>query len=420
MRDVGTQNGGPSTKYSSQACDKRKMITNVNSKTPAIELRGVMKNKSARSELHRKYRQKCALERRNRRIARRQEDERAIAAGQCLAPRLVPKTIENQRIKDDADMEDPDDEIGNEDADDEFASHFNHAKAPRVMITTGRKPSGEMFYFLENLFTVIPNMYYYARRAYHVQEIIRLAISRGFTDLLVFNENRKFSKGAKVNGMLHVHLPEGPTCLYRLSSLVLSKKIRNHGRATRHYPELILNNFSTRLGHRIARMFASVFPQNPDFKGRRVVTIHNQRDYIFFRHHRYIFEVRKRQKTPRALLTASDPNGARRMGSANYNYKDTQGSGKPERESMAQKNISAEREISTDVGKCGGAYVMDGRGTHQNLSEMPVHARLQELGPRFTLKLISLQKGTFDSRRGEYEYHSGSDGSKFSRRKFVL
>jgi hypothetical protein len=108
------------------------------------------------------------------------------------------------------------------------------------------------------------------------------------------------------------------------------------------------------------------------------------------------------------------------MGSANYNYKDTQGSGKPERESMAQKNISAEREISTDVGKCGGAYVMDGRGTHQNLSEMPVHARLQELGPRFTLKLISLQKGTFDSRRGEYEYHSGSDGSKFSRRKFVL
>jgi hypothetical protein len=66
-------------------------------------------------------------------------------------------------------------------------------------------------------------------------------------------------------------LPEGPTCLYRLTSLVLSKKIRNHGRATSHYPELILNNFSTLMGHRVGRMFASVFPQKPEFQGRRVV-----------------------------------------------------------------------------------------------------------------------------------------------------
>ena len=29
---------------------------------------------------------------------------------------------------------------------------------------------------------------------------------------------------------------------------------------------------------------------------------------------------------------------------------------------------------------------------------------LQELGPRFTMKLRSLQKGTFDSKYGEYEW----------------
>jgi len=29
---------------------------------------------------------------------------------------------------------------------------------------------------------------------------------------------------------------------------------------------------------------------------------------------------------------------------------------------------------------------------------------LQELGPRFTLKLRTLQKGTFDSKYGEYEF----------------
>lgn len=34
-------------------------------------------------------------------------------------------------------------------------------------------------------------------------------------------------------------------------------------------------------------MIQALFPQDPEFKGRRVVTFHNQRDFIFFRHHRY-------------------------------------------------------------------------------------------------------------------------------------
>ena len=34
-------------------------------------------------------------------------------------------------------------------------------------------------------------------------------------------------------------------------------------------------------------MLACLFPHDPNFKGRRVVTFHNQRDYIFFRHHRF-------------------------------------------------------------------------------------------------------------------------------------
>ena len=36
------------------------------------------------------------------------------------------------------------------------------------------------------------------------------------------------------------------------------------------------------------RLIHSLFPQDPEFKGRRVVTFHNQRDFIFFRHYRYI------------------------------------------------------------------------------------------------------------------------------------
>lgn len=83
--------------------------------------------------------------------------------------------------------------------------------------------------------------------------------------------------------MLVVHLPDGPTAHFRLSNLKLSEDIPNCGRATSHKPELILNNFNTRIGHRIGRLFASLFCQDPTFRGRRAVTFHNQRDFIFFR-----------------------------------------------------------------------------------------------------------------------------------------
>ncbi len=87
----------------------------------------------------------------------------------------------------------------------------------------------------------------------------------------------------------------------------------------------MLNNFNTRLGLQIGRSFAALFPHDPQYEGRHVITFHNQRDFVFFRHHRYIFRNEKK------------------------------------------------------VG-------------------------LLELGPKFTLKLRSLQKGTFNSKFGEYEW----------------
>lgn len=55
---------------------------------------------------------------------------------------------------------------------------------------------------------------------------------------------------------------------------------------TEHSPEVILNNFTTRLGHSIGRLLAALFPHDPQFVGRQVATFHNQRDFIFFRFHR--------------------------------------------------------------------------------------------------------------------------------------
>jgi len=137
-----------------------------------------------------------------------------------------------------------------------------------------------------------------------------------------------------------VHLPKGPTAHFKLSSIRPSKEIEGHGKCSDNSnPELILNNFNTRLGHTIGRMFAALYPKTPNFRMRRAVCFHNQRDFIFVRHHRYIFESKEK-------------------------------------------------------------------------------VRLQELGPRFCLKLKSLQHGTFDT-NGEYEWIHKPEMDT-SRRRFFL
>lgn len=124
---------------------------------------------------------------------------------------------------------------------------------------------------------------------YKLKEISDICIKRNFTDIVIINEDKK-----KVTGLTFIHLPEGPTFYFKLSSFVEVKKIVGHGRPTSHIPELILNNFQTRLGQTVGRLFQSILPQNPDIEGRQVITLHNQRDYIFFRRHRYVFKDNER------------------------------------------------------------------------------------------------------------------------------
>jgi hypothetical protein len=61
-----------------------------------------------------------------------------------------------------------------------------------------------------------------------------------------------------------------------------------------------------------------------------------------------------------------------------------------------------------------------GPGSKKEAPQKVVQARLQELGPRFTLKLQSLQKGTFDSKHGEFEWVHKRKEMDTSRRKFHL
>ena len=136
-------------------------------------------------------------------------------------------------------------------------------------------------------------------------------------------------------------LPHGPTAHFRLSSVQLSKTISNHARPTSHVPELVLSNFSTPLGLSTGRLLQSLFPPMPNFAGRQVVAIHNQRDFIFIRRFRYMFALREGSEA--AIKQAKD------------------------------------------------------RGMDEQL-----RTRMQEIGPRFTLKLRWIKRGTMDvgRRRG--------------------
>lgn len=302
----------------------------------------IIKNKEKRSAVHAKLKHQKKLEKRKKTKLRDAAIKKALELGEEPPPLKIPRTIENTREFDETVCKPDDEELFAGNDADEFSSILKQEFTPKILITTCRFNSTRGPAFIEELLSVIPNAHYYKRGTYDLKKIVEYANNKEFTSVVVVHTNRR-----EPDALLIINLPNGPTAHFKLSRLVLRKDIKNHGRPTSHKPELVLNNFTTRLGHRIGRMIQSLFPQDPNFRGRRVVTFHNQRDFIFFRHHRYIFDTKEGKKS---------------------NSKDAKGS----------------------------------KG--EDASQEHVIARLQECGPRFTLKLIGLQHGTFDTKGGEYEW----------------
>ncbi|KAL1129084.1 hypothetical protein AAG570_013615 [Ranatra chinensis] len=203
-----------------------------------------------------------------------------------------PHTIESLRVKDETVLdntkanEEKIEEVNIDIATDEFGDYFKMTYEPKVLITFADNPVTKTRAFGIELSRIIPNSLTRYRNRSSLKKIVLRAKERGFTDVLVINEDRK-----QPNGLLVTHLPDGPTAYFRMSNVKITKELKkSHKEFSSLRPEVILNNFTTRLGTTISRMLASLFHYSPEFKGRRAVTFHNQRDYIFFRHHRYEFK----------------------------------------------------------------------------------------------------------------------------------
>ncbi|KAG6039650.1 hypothetical protein E4U41_002347 [Claviceps citrina] len=204
---------------------------------------------------------------------------------------------------------------------------------PKVLVTTSLNST--IHSEAQLLSTLFPNSTYIPRSAhrygykYSLREICKFATNRDYTVVLLVKEDLK-----KPTGLSIVHLPAGPTFHFSISNWIEGKKLPGHGNPTNHYPELLLNNFKTPLGLLTARVFQTLFPPRPEFQGRQVITLHNQRDYIFVRRHRYVF--REKRATEKSIVDA---------------------------DGVEMKGVQG------------------------------IRAGLQELGPRFTMKLRRVDKG---------------------------
>ncbi|EGD75109.1 ribosome production factor 1 [Salpingoeca rosetta] len=282
---------------------------------------GEIANKLRRKEL---YKSQKHQKEKDKKARRRQRDMLEKQYGDAV-PKPKPKTIESMRVSDGTEIAADDEEVLGDERSDEFASYFL-GKTSKVLVTLStNRPFQRTLKFVEELINIIPSATYRKRNGFPLKTIVEQASARGYTALIVVNQNMR-----RAESLVMSHLPSGPTAHFKLSSVVWPKDIHGTAKDTGHFPEVLTTNFNTRLGKQVSRMFQSLFPQHPEFTGRSVVTFHCQRDFIFFRRHRYIFRDTKR------------------------------------------------------VG-------------------------LQEIGPQFTLKLQSLQRGTFDTKYGDYEFVAKAD-----------
>ena len=352
---------------------------------------GHIKNRLKRSEMYGKYLLEKKAQKREMRLKRMKEAEEL--GTDISTTKQTPKTLDNTRDLEPTRVQPNDEEVMGDERNDEFAEYFADTIRPKILITTRPRPSGKIFHFIADLMRFFPQLYYYPRKHFSIKEIIEQSTEKDFTHLMILGEKSKVC-----NGMIISHLRRtaaasggdgeyecaGPTAFFKVSNVITSNDVPNHGSATSHVPELVLNGFSTRLGHRVGRFLGSLFPHNAQFQGRQVATFHNQRDYIFVRHHRYIFEESKE-----AYVEKKEENKDTEAGTNDNDDNDDN----EETKSQSSKKKSEKKKTK---------------------------ARLQELGPRFTLKLRWIQEGTFDTQFGEYEWFHKRKEMDTSRRRFHL
>ncbi len=182
------------TTFSSTDKDKPLAANNSLSGNPVFRVRPAeIKNKIKRTQLHQK--QKAEKKKAKSQEKQKRRKLEAEGLGEEKRPEKKQRTLDNTREADETLIEGADAEVEGDEAQDEFSSYFNAEVEPKIILTTCYKPTKHMYDFIRDLLHVFPNSFYYERQRFHMKTIVKVAIEKGFTDLIVINEDKKkFSK----------------------------------------------------------------------------------------------------------------------------------------------------------------------------------------------------------------------------------
>lgn len=161
--------------------------------------------------------------------------------------------------------------------DDEYAN----AKIPKLLLTTSRNPSSRLRNFAKELRYLFPNTQRVNRGRHVISELVDVARSNGFTDLLIIHETR-----GNPDGLVLSHLPYGPTAYFTLSNVVLRSETNSDETVPEHAPHLIFEGMHSKLGARLTQILKHLFPTG-NKSAKRVCSFINRQDSIVFRNHIY-------------------------------------------------------------------------------------------------------------------------------------
>ena len=144
-----------------------------------------IKNKVVRQKKFDELQKEKKKAKKARRKARLQSNE----------PKQIPHTLESLREKDETmivgDIEDEKNEAIKEDLDhDEFSSYYKQEYEPKVLITYADNPHTKTRIFGRELTRIIPNSTSLYRNRSGVKKIVQSCIAKGFTDVVIVNEDQ--------------------------------------------------------------------------------------------------------------------------------------------------------------------------------------------------------------------------------------
>lgn len=211
--------------------------------------------------------------------------ERKLKIKQALEDgRPIPTELrkDEPQLRKEVELEDEVTAVPRDHVDDEYA-HAGEVD-PKILVTTSRNPSSRLVQFAKEVKLMVPNSQRINRGGLVLAELVETCRSHDFTDVVVLHEHR-----GEPDGMVVCHLPFGPTAYFGISHAVLRHDIgakREVGTVSEAYPHLIFDNFTSKLGGRVANILKHLFPVPKD-DSKRVVTFSNRDDFISVRHHTF-------------------------------------------------------------------------------------------------------------------------------------